>query len=211
VVLLFRVWVSLVVGWPVWCLGCFQAVISLTGVEPLSESCSVSPAGTGLTGGAHRSDRCGSVDLRFGVPLRSRVGRLCVGSYVQWHSSGYVGLTNLGSELEKCVGSRVHLVRVSISFEKNFYRLPFTPPPLWFAVSVLHSWTVPPLLLKAMTPPIPVVNSRGRMPSKLTTCRLPRPTTSTTISKPETSQLTTSKTTPPRILGGRLNRLARPV
>jgi hypothetical protein len=46
-----------------------------------------------------------------------------------------VGLTNLGSELEKCVGSRVHLVGVSISSEKNFYRLPFTPP-LWFAVSV---------------------------------------------------------------------------
>jgi hypothetical protein len=39
-----------------------------------------------------------------------------------------VGLTNLGSELEKCVGSRIHLVGVSISFEKNFYRLPFTPP-----------------------------------------------------------------------------------
>jgi hypothetical protein len=36
-----------------------------------------------------------------------------------------------------CVGSRVHLVGVSISFEKNFYRLPFTPP-LWFAVSVLQ-------------------------------------------------------------------------
>jgi hypothetical protein len=34
----------------------------------------------------------------------------------------------LGGELEKCVGSRVHLVGVSISFEKNFYRLPFTPP-----------------------------------------------------------------------------------
>jgi hypothetical protein len=39
-----------------------------------------------------------------------------------------VGLANLGSELETCVGSRVHLVGVSISFEKNFYRLPFTPP-----------------------------------------------------------------------------------
>jgi hypothetical protein len=50
----------------------------LTGVEPLSESCSVSPAGTGLTGGAHRSDWCGSEDSRFGVPLRSRVGRVCV-------------------------------------------------------------------------------------------------------------------------------------
>jgi hypothetical protein len=74
------------VGWPVWCLGGFQAVIGLTGVShrsdrcrPLSESCSVSPAGTGLTSGAHRSDRCGSVDSRFGGPLRSRVGRLCVG------------------------------------------------------------------------------------------------------------------------------------
>jgi hypothetical protein len=39
-----------------------------------------------------------------------------------------VGLTNLGSELEKCVGSCFHLVGVPISFEKNFYRLPFTPP-----------------------------------------------------------------------------------
>jgi hypothetical protein len=29
-----------------------------------------------------------------------------------------------------CVGSRVHLVGVSISFEKNFYRLPFTTPCL---------------------------------------------------------------------------------
>jgi hypothetical protein len=48
-----------------------------------------------------------------------------------------VGLTNLGSESETCVGSRVRLVGVLISFEKNFYRLPFTPP-LWFAVSVLH-------------------------------------------------------------------------
>jgi hypothetical protein len=47
-----------------------------------------------------------------------------------WHSSGYVGLANLGSESETCVGSRVHLVGVSISFEKNFYRLPFTPPSL---------------------------------------------------------------------------------
>jgi hypothetical protein len=67
-----------VVGCPVWCLGGFQATIGQTG-EPLSESCSVSPAGTGLIGGAHRSDRCGSVNSRFGVPLRSRDGRLCVG------------------------------------------------------------------------------------------------------------------------------------
>jgi hypothetical protein len=38
----------------------------LTGVEPLSGSCSGSPTGTGLTGGAHRSNRCGSVGSRFG-------------------------------------------------------------------------------------------------------------------------------------------------
>jgi hypothetical protein len=42
----------------------------LTGVEPLSESCSVSSAGTGLTGGAHWPDRCGSVDSGFVFPLR---------------------------------------------------------------------------------------------------------------------------------------------
>jgi hypothetical protein len=56
---------------------CFTA---LTGVKLFCESRSVSPAGTGLTGGAHRSDRCLLVDSRFGVPLRSRVGRFCVGS-----------------------------------------------------------------------------------------------------------------------------------
>jgi hypothetical protein len=39
-----------------------------------------------------------------------------------------VGLTNLGSESKTCVGSRVHLVGVSISIEKNFYQLPVTPP-----------------------------------------------------------------------------------
>jgi hypothetical protein len=39
-----------------------------------------------------------------------------------------VDLANLGSESETCVGSRVRRVGVSISYEKNFYRLPFTPP-----------------------------------------------------------------------------------
>jgi hypothetical protein len=104
--------------------------IGLTGVEPFCVSRQVSPAGTDLTGGAHRSDRCWLVDSRFCVPLRPRIRRLCVSSWVQWHSSGYVGLANLGSESEMCVGSRVHLVGVSISFEKNFYRLPFAPPSL---------------------------------------------------------------------------------
>jgi hypothetical protein len=43
---------------------------------------------------------------------------------------------------ETCVGSRVHLVGAFISFEKNFYRLPFTLPPLWFAVSVLQTTSI---------------------------------------------------------------------
>jgi hypothetical protein len=41
-----------------------------------------------------------------------------------------VGLANLGSKSETCVGSLVHLVGVSISLEKNFYQLPFSPPSL---------------------------------------------------------------------------------
>jgi hypothetical protein len=53
------------------------------------------------------------------------------------HSSGCVGLANLGSKSETCAGSHVHLVGAPISFEKNCYRLPFTPP-LWFVVSVLQ-------------------------------------------------------------------------
>jgi hypothetical protein len=53
-----------------------------------------------------------------------------------------VGLANLGSELETCVGSRVHLVGVSISFEKNFYRLPFTPPSLVRHIDPSHSFVL---------------------------------------------------------------------
>jgi hypothetical protein len=49
-------------------------------VEPLSGSRQVLPVGSGLTGGAHQSDRCWSVDSRFGVPLCYRVRKLCVGS-----------------------------------------------------------------------------------------------------------------------------------
>jgi hypothetical protein len=41
-----------------------------------------------------------------------------------------VGLANLGSESETFVGSLVHLLGVSISFDKNFYRLPSLPPSL---------------------------------------------------------------------------------
>jgi hypothetical protein len=102
----------------------------LTGVRPLSGSCQLSPAGTGLTGGAHRSDRCWFVVSRF-------VFRCVLGSegcVLVPRSSGTPVATwawpILGSESETCVGSRVHLVGAFISFEKNFYRLPFTPPSL---------------------------------------------------------------------------------
>jgi hypothetical protein len=58
----------------------FLAETGLTGVLPFCGSLHVLPVGTSLASGAHRSDQCWSVDSRFGVPLRSRVGRLCVGS-----------------------------------------------------------------------------------------------------------------------------------
>jgi hypothetical protein len=64
--------------------------------------------------------------------------RLFGGSEVQWHSSGYVDLANFGSESETCVGSRVRLVGVSISFKKNFLSALIHSPPLCFAVSVLQ-------------------------------------------------------------------------
>jgi hypothetical protein len=56
--------------------------------------------------------------------------RLFGGSEVQWHSSGYVDLANFGSESETCVGSRVRLVGVSISFKKNFLSALIHSPPL---------------------------------------------------------------------------------
>jgi hypothetical protein len=61
-----------------------------------------------------------------------------------------VGLANLGSESETCVGSRVRLVGVSISFEKNFYQLPFSPP-LWFAVSVIQVFTLNHVIIDSMS------------------------------------------------------------
>jgi hypothetical protein len=78
---LFRVWVILELGRTVWCFGAFWLgpvspvrCTGLTGVELFCGGRQVSPACTGLTGGAHRPDRCRSVRLEFCVPLRSRVG-----------------------------------------------------------------------------------------------------------------------------------------
>jgi hypothetical protein len=141
---LFRVWVSLEVGWPVWCFGGFQAVTGLTdasgltGVEPLNESCPVSPAGTGLTGSAHRSDRCWSVDSRFGVPLRSRVGRVCV---LVPRSSGTPVATWAWPTWvvsRRCVLEAVFILLEFPSPSRRIFIGSHSLPSLWFAVSVLH-------------------------------------------------------------------------
>jgi hypothetical protein len=110
----------------------------LTGVEPLSESCPVSPVGTGLTGGAHRSDRCWSEDSRFGVPLRSRVGRVCV---LVPRSSGTPVATWAWPTW--VVSWRRALEAVFILLElpspsRRIFIGSHSLPPLWFAVSVLH-------------------------------------------------------------------------
>jgi hypothetical protein len=66
-----------------------------------------------------------------------------------------VDLANFGSELEKCVGSRVHLVGVSVSFDKIFFRLPITPPPSLIrriGTSVIHSTCRAPTIKAHGTP-----------------------------------------------------------
>jgi hypothetical protein len=101
----------------------------LTGVEPLSESCSASPAGTGLTGSAHRPDRCGSVDSRFGFPLCFSGSEGCV--LVPRSSGTPVATWALPTWV---VSRRRVLEAVFILLEfpspsrRIFYRLPFTPP-----------------------------------------------------------------------------------
>jgi hypothetical protein len=67
-----------------------------------------------------------------------------------------MGLANLGSELKTCGGSRVRLVGVSISFEKNFYRLPFTPPSLVRRIGPSSGHALP-----APTSPAPVRAAGG--------------------------------------------------
>jgi hypothetical protein len=111
----------------------------LTGVEPLSESCPVSPAGTSLTGGAHRSDRCWSVDSRFGVPLHSRVGRVCV---LVPRSSGTPVATWAWPTWVVSRRRVLEVVFILLEFPSPSRRIFIgshsLPPPLWFAVSVLH-------------------------------------------------------------------------
>jgi hypothetical protein len=114
----------------------------LTGVKPLSESCPVSPAGTGLTGGAHR---CWSVDSRFGVLLRSWVGRVCV--LVPRSSATPVATWAWPTWV---VSRRRVLEAAFILLEfpspsRRIFIGSHSLPPLWFAVSVLHrvACTVP--------------------------------------------------------------------
>jgi hypothetical protein len=89
---------------------------------------------TGLSGVGHRSDQCSTGSKPCKFPM-------CV--FLSFGSEGYVLVPRINStpvamwswptlvvESETCVGSRVHLGRASISFEKNFYWLPFTPPSL---------------------------------------------------------------------------------
>jgi hypothetical protein len=87
---------------------------------------------TGLTGAGHRSDRCSTGSKPCKFPMCVLV---CFGSegclLVPRISSTPVATWSWPTwvvESETCVGSRVYLVGASISFEKNFYRLPFTPP-----------------------------------------------------------------------------------
>jgi hypothetical protein len=109
-----------------------------TGVEPLSESCPVSPAGTGLTGGAHRSDWCWSVDSRFGVPLRSWVGRVCV---LVPRSSGTPVATWAWTTWVVSRRRVLEAVFILLEFSSPSRRIfigSHSLPPLWFAVSVLQ-------------------------------------------------------------------------
>jgi hypothetical protein len=116
----------------------------LTGVEPLSESCPVSPAGTGLTGGAHRSVWCWSVDSRFGVPLRSQVGRVCV---LVPRSSGTPVATWAWPTWVASRRRVLEVVFILLEFPSHSRRIfidSHSLTPLWFTVSVLHRPGLPP-------------------------------------------------------------------
>jgi hypothetical protein len=107
-------------------------------VEPLSESYPVSPAGTGLTGGAHRSDRCWSVDSRFGVPLSSRVGRVCG---LVPRSSGTPMATWAWPIWVVSLRRVLKAMFILLEFPSRSRRIfigSHSLPPLWFAVSVLQ-------------------------------------------------------------------------
>jgi hypothetical protein len=109
-------------------------------IEALWNICCVVVVATGLTGSVHQSDWCHRSD-RCSTGSKPCKFPLCV--LVSFGSEGCLLVPKFSStpvptwsrptwvvESETCVGSHVHLVGASISFEKNFYRLPFTPPSL---------------------------------------------------------------------------------
>jgi hypothetical protein len=114
------------VSWlePVWLV----SYNSLTGVGAFCGSSQVLPLGTSLTGGAHQLDRYRSVALElcfvaFSSPWRwLLVPRISSTPMAAWSWPTWV------VKSETWFGSLVRLVGVLISFEKNFHRLPFTPP-----------------------------------------------------------------------------------
>jgi hypothetical protein len=109
----------------------------LTGVEPLCGSRQVSPAGTGLTGGAHRSDQCWLVDSRlvFRCVLRSE------GCVLVPRSSGTPVATWAWPTWvvsQRCVLEAVFILLEFLSPSRRIFIGSHSLPPLWFAVSVLQ-------------------------------------------------------------------------
>jgi hypothetical protein len=116
-------------------------------IEALWNICCAAVVATSLTGSVHRSDRChrsdaGHRSVRCSTGSKPCKFPLCV--LVSFGSGGCLLVARISStpvatwsrptwvvESKTRVGSRVHLVGASISFEKNFYRLPFTSPPLF--------------------------------------------------------------------------------
>jgi hypothetical protein len=112
----------------VWNICCAAAVaIGLTGSFYRSDLCHRSD------GAGHRCDRCstGSKMCKFPLCVLGCFGS--EGYLLVPRSSGTPVATwawPTWAVSRRRVGSRVRLVGVFISFEKNFYRLPFTPPSL---------------------------------------------------------------------------------
>jgi hypothetical protein len=66
--------------------------------------------------------------------VRRRTTRSAVGKHSPFAAAAAVKATKKKKRKRRAASpptERGHPVRVSISFEKNFYRIPFTPPPLW--------------------------------------------------------------------------------
>jgi hypothetical protein len=110
----------------------------------------------------HRSDRCWSVDSRFGVPLRSRVGKVCV---LVPRSSGSPVATWAWPTWVVSRRRVLEVVFIMLEFPCHSRRIfigSHSLPPLWFAVSVLHE---PPQTSRAYSgcEPLPCTGSCPRL------------------------------------------------